>query len=121
MAFCFRIQFRLGARLRIASPETTLLFTPRREGEEVVLQGADVTKPINENAELLVYGKPYASEAEATQAGTEWVGIIKTAFARVNLGADFGERSPRLVLRLGSSYLEPHGSRRRSGGVARGR
>lgn len=112
MGFGFRVRFRLGPRLRIASTETTLLFTPRREGEEVVLQGADVTKPINENAELLVYGKPYASEAEATQAGTEWVRIIKTAFVRVNLGADFGERSPKgFFTKHGLKWLEE-----RSGG-----
>jgi hypothetical protein len=114
MAFCFRVRFRLGPRLRIASGETTLLFTPRREGEEVVLQGADITKPINENAELLVYGKPYASEAEATEAGTDWVGIIKTAFARVNLGADFGERSPKgFFTKHGLKWLEERSGGRR--------
>jgi hypothetical protein len=114
MAFCFRIRFRLGPRLRIASSETRLVFTPRREGEEVVLQGADVTKPLNENAELLVYGKPYASGREATKAGTDWVGIIKTAFARVNLGADFGERSPKgLFTKHGLKWLEERSGGRR--------
>jgi hypothetical protein len=114
MAYCFRIRFRLGEQLRIGSPETTLLFTPRREGEEVVLQGADVKNPINENGELLVYGKPYAAEAEATQAGTEWVGIIKTAFARVNVGADFGERSPKgFFTKHGLEWLEDQSGGRR--------
>jgi hypothetical protein len=112
MAFCFRVRFRLGPRLRVASSKARLVFTPRHQGEEVVLQGADVTKTINENAELLVYGKPYSSEAMATQAGEEWVGIIKTAFARVNLGADFGERSPKgFFTKHGLKWLEE-----RSGG-----
>jgi hypothetical protein len=114
MAFCFRVRFRLGPRVQISSSETELLFAPRREGEEVLLQGADVTKRINENTELLVYGQPYASEAEATQAGTEWIGIIKTAIARVNLGADFGERSPKgFFTKHGLAWLEQRSGGRR--------
>jgi hypothetical protein len=67
----------------------------RHKGEAVVFQGADVDKPINENSELLIYGAGYGSEAEATSAGTEWVGLIKMALARMNFGADFGERAPK--------------------------
>lgn len=95
MAFSFRIRFHLGPGLRIGSAETTLPLPPRREGEEVVLRGTDREKPIRENAELLVHGGPYASEEEASRAGAEWVGLIKKAFARRNLGADFGDRSPQ--------------------------
>ena len=95
MAYGFRIRFHVSARVRISSEENALQLASRFDGEEVILQGADRNKSIYDNGELLVYGSKYPSVAHATEAGREWIGIIKTAFARVNLGADFGDRTAK--------------------------
>jgi hypothetical protein len=114
MVFCFRIRFHLDPGSRIGSAEAKLAFPPKREGEEVVLQGAEVEKPISENDVLLVHGRPYSSEEEASHAGVEWVGLIKKAFARRNLGADFGDRSPQgFVTEHGLKLFEQQGGGRK--------
>jgi hypothetical protein len=93
MAFCFRIRFQLGARVSIDSPETHLLLTGPN-GEEVRLQPTAADTALKDASDLALRGYGYDDEAEAAAAADRWRGLVQKAFARVNLGADFGDRAP---------------------------
>ena len=44
--------------------------------------------------QLVLLGKGYTTEAEAREAGSRWCGFAERALARVNIGANFGDRTP---------------------------
>lgn len=78
-----------------------------RRGECIVLRGLDEEKSIRENDRLVIFGAAYRSPNEAEDAGRNWLGMIKTAFATANLGADFGGRAPQGVLtEHGKAWLQ---------------
>ncbi len=95
MAFCFRIRFHLGQRVRINSAEMHLSLTGAGPGEEIKLQPTQKDIELSEASELVLLGRAYDTDAEATEAARRWRGLIQKAFARVNIGADFGDRAPK--------------------------
>jgi hypothetical protein len=96
MSFTFRVRFQLGERVWIESPDRHMLLT-RPPGEEIELRPtADVA--LDEARDLELLGWPYDTEPDATEAARRWRGLLQKALARVNLGADFGDRAPKGVL-----------------------
>src|SRR3954447_22205473 len=93
MAFCFRIRFELGARTMIDSGEEQLLLADPEQGEDVRLRPSPADGAIRDARTLVALGSSYGSEAEATDAAHRWRGLLQKAFARVNIGADFGDRA----------------------------
>ncbi len=90
--YCVRIRFRLGERVRIETAEPELALD-LEEGRRIVLQPSPAGASIREAEQLALFVQPYATEAEALEAGTRWRGILEKAFARLNIGADFGDRA----------------------------
>ena len=90
--YCFRIRFRLSERQGIESSDTQLVLTSPAE-ERVELRAAKRDAVLKDAADLILVGKPYASEAAALEAGNRWRGVLQTAFAYLNIGADFGDRA----------------------------
>lgn len=92
MSFCFRIRFHMGARVRIQSEQPHLVL-PGSGDAEVTLKSRAADTPLKDAEVLVLMGRPYRTRGEAQQAAERWRGLIQKAFARVNIGADFGDRA----------------------------
>jgi hypothetical protein len=102
MSYSFRIRFDLGDGVFISSPDTHVQLTGPGPGEEVELRPTAADTALEDARELVLRGRPYDTDAKATEAARRWRGLIQKAFARVNIGADFGDRAPH-------SFLTKHG------------
>jgi hypothetical protein len=107
MAFCFRIRFHLGQRVRIGSPETRLLLTTSDDAEEVALQATETDTALKDATSLALRGHGYDNEPRAAAEAERWRGLLQKAFARVNVGADFGDRAAKgYFTKFGLQFLE---------------
>jgi hypothetical protein len=91
---CFRIRFRLGARISIASSAHDLTINDPVEGKEIRLKAPGEDTQLKDATDLVLLGRPFDTEGEAREAARYWRGILQKAFAQVNIGADFGGRAP---------------------------
>ncbi len=104
---CFRIRFRLGARVTIASSADHLVIGDPVEGKEIRLKPRGEDTQLKDATDLVLLGRPFDTEAEAEEAAQRWKGILQKAFSRVNIGADFGGRAPTSALTThGLKWLE---------------
>jgi hypothetical protein len=84
--------------VRIAESGSQLLLPSLGPGEEVALKPANADESLADARDLLLLGQTYATEVEGHTAAARWTGLIQKAFARVNLGADFGYRAATSVV-----------------------
>jgi hypothetical protein len=84
----------LGSTVKIASSETDILLSSPDEDEEVRLRPRAGGSALRDEKELLLTGRSYQSQSEAAHSARRWQGLLQKAFARVNIGADFGSRAP---------------------------
>jgi hypothetical protein len=99
---CFRIRFRLGNHVKIQTTDLEWSFDDA-DGGQVVLYGVDPTQPppippsisIGDARSLVLRGAGYPSADAAQAAAARWLAVMQAAFARVDLGADFGTRAPQ--------------------------
>lgn len=109
---CVRVRVRLGDRVRIASDQQEIaLGVP--SGEDVVLRSSPPSIPLSDAQHVVLLARPYASETDATEAARRWRALLARAFARLNIGADFGDRAATgVVTAAGLAALEAeHGAR----------
>lgn len=94
MSYSFRIRFYLPDEffIGITSSELTI---GEYMGSDIVLKSNQVDTPIEKAHELILRGDSYASEEEAWNAGLHCKDALILAFARLHIGADFGDRAPR--------------------------
>jgi hypothetical protein len=69
MAYCFRIRFHLGQRVRIGSSETRLVLTSPDAAEEVALQSTDPEKSLQDVTQLALRGQGYKDEHRTSPWG----------------------------------------------------
>jgi hypothetical protein len=94
--YCFRTRLRLGNHVKFDSEANEwTLATAAEHGEAVELRSPDLDLNIGEARDLVVKGTGYQSEQEAEAAAQRWRAFVQTAFARIGIGADFGDRAPR--------------------------
>lgn len=106
VAYCLRIRFTLGPGLEISSEASELSIPDPIDGKDALLRG-EREKNISESKNLSLTVRPFVSELDATGAADRWIDALKTGFARVLVGADFGERAPQgVVTAAGIEWLE---------------
>ena len=94
--YSFRIRYRLGDTVRIESTATELVLAdPAVQGESVVSRPTNVGALIVNERVFCVRGMGYPSESSALEAGHRWCGLVQIVFARLGIGADFGDRAPK--------------------------
>jgi hypothetical protein len=92
--FRIRLKFPEGAKLPVAEPHWKL----DEAGTTLVSIGAlDRVTPLSETSDAVLVGTGYATEQEALADGSRWQDVSQVAFARLNIGVDFHERSPELA------------------------
>jgi hypothetical protein len=93
MAYTFRVRFKLS-RVRIQSEAAELRINNEADGRgSVTLRPRDSGVELGDADELVLTGEPYASDQAAVAAARRWVTRLRRAFARLNIGADFGGRA----------------------------
>jgi hypothetical protein len=97
MTYCLRLRFRVTGSGRINSDSHEVSIADPA-GKDVTLRSIEPEKPIAESEHLALVAKSYPSEAEAFEAGMWWRAVLPKAFARVRVGADFGEHGPSSVV-----------------------
>lgn len=90
MTWSFRLRFNLGATSKLESAEPEWVLAPPEDGPPVELVPADGTGSLAEARRLALRGSGYGSEADAAEA---WRERLMLVFARVRVGADFGDRA----------------------------
>jgi hypothetical protein len=92
VTYCFRIRCTLGATVTVASDDPHwVLATSDTHREDVVLAPAEGTT-LGGTRHLVARGSSFDSPDAAFAAGQRWMSKIQLAFARMRVGADFGER-----------------------------
>jgi len=82
----------LGATVTVASDDPHwVLATSDTHGEDVVLAPAEGAT-LGGTRHLVARGSSFDSPDAALAAGQRWLPRIQMAFARMRVGADFGER-----------------------------
>lgn len=94
MSFCLRIRFTLGPSLQISSEASELSIPDPIDGKDARLKG-EREKSISDSKHLSLTVMPFATGGEAEAGADRWVDALKTAFAQVLIGADFGDRAPK--------------------------
>src|SRR6266446_4397071 len=95
MAYTFRVRFKLGRRVRIQSHGDELTFADEaRANKSVRLRPRNRDVRFGDAEELVLTGEGYEGEEAAEEAARRWVARLQNAFARLNIGADFGGRAP---------------------------
>ena len=91
MAYTFRVRFKLGRRVRIQLDADELTLADEiSDRESVSLRPRNREVSFGDADELVLTAQPYESEAVAEAAARRWVARLQSAFARLNIGADFG-------------------------------
>lgn len=88
----FRIRFRLGNTSRVTGVSTGNWLPLDPEGQ-VTIGVWDV-----DDQYMIVRGREYGSAEQAQVAAEKWRAALMLAFARLNMGADFGTRAPHSTL-----------------------
>ena len=99
--FSFRIRFRLGERTHI-DQATNELALADRDGLRIVIRARDRDQKLRDAREVVIQGDGYASQSDAERGGERWRDRVQRAFARLNIGAQFGEQ-------IGGGAFTTHG------------
>jgi hypothetical protein len=94
VSYAFRIRFALSGFVRLNSAAEEELPVRTESGEDVKLRALQRGQALQDAEQLVLIGRGYATEADARDAGSRWRGFTERALARVNVGANFGDRAP---------------------------
>jgi len=113
MSYSFRIRLKLPDRLRIGIDSDEWPLTPVNSKPEIALRSKQQGSPIKGTKELVLRGDGYSSEEEARTEGEQLKDVLILAFARLHIGADFGDRASKgWVTHAGLQMLEQQTGKR---------
>lgn len=113
MSYSFRILLKLPDRLRIGIDSEKWLLTPVNSIPEIALRSKKQGSPIKDTKEIVLRGDGYSSEEEARIEGEQLRDVLISAFARLRIGADFGDRTHKgWVYDAGLQMLEQQTGKR---------
>jgi hypothetical protein len=108
------MRFKLPQRLRIGIETDKWPLTPENTQPEISLRSKNQGTAISESIDLVFRGDGYASEEASHVAAEDLRDAITMAFARLRIGADFGDRAPKgMFTEAGLQYLQQDSSHQR--------
>ncbi len=94
-SWCFRIRFRMGLSVKLDVDDAEWVLTSPGERPAVSLKSPVEGQSISEAEQLVLVACGYPSRDAAWSAAVEWRSVVQQAFARLAVGADFGDRAPK--------------------------
>ncbi len=111
--YCFRIRFILGPHVRLDAdvPEIALRTT---DGPGTVIVKSPVDgETVKQARNMILLGRRYETEEQARADAERWRNALEAAFARLLIGADFGDRAAKgMFTAAGLQWLEAQHGRR---------
>jgi hypothetical protein len=92
MSYCFRVKFRVGERVHLATTAEELELA--NDGERVILRASEEGVEVGDAEWLSLRGQSYQTPQDAEHAAARWANRLRLAFSVLRLGADFGLRAP---------------------------
>lgn len=92
-SFTFRIRFNFPLTNRIETEDEVWLLA--EEPNQVELRASTIGKSIRDDQRVVIIGRGYATEEQATVAGEQWTASAMRSFAAQHLQADFGDRAAK--------------------------
>lgn len=94
-SWCFRIRFRMGLSVKLNVDDAEWVLASRDESPAVSLKSPVEGEPIGDAKQLVLSACGYPTQDAAWSAALAWRSVIQRAFARLGIGADFGDRAPK--------------------------
>lgn len=98
MNYAFRIRFALSQFARLSDATENELHIRTESGRDVKLRAHGRGQSLQDADQLVLLGRGFVSQKDAHSAGIRWRGFAERALARINVGADFGDRSPSMYM-----------------------
>lgn len=93
--FTFRYRLNLSPRSRLDIDTVSWEATPEGAAPRLVISSPDGETPIKESARLVFKSDGWPSEDEAVSAGQLYFPALALTLARLRVGADYGDRTPK--------------------------
>lgn len=91
MSYTFRIRFILSPNNAIYSDNSEVIFSIPNQTATIAIRNPKRGQPLKDAEHIVLAGKGYATEQEATEAGRIFQTALKVALAKTRIGADYGE------------------------------
>ncbi len=95
VSWCFRIRFRMGLSVKLDITEARWVLTAPDESPVVSLKSQVAGQALSEAEHLLLSACGYPTQETAWSDAVRWRSVVQRAFARLGVGADFGDRAPK--------------------------
>ena len=92
-SFRIRVNRSLGCTLQTDSSE--IYIAAPEANISLFLRAASADKSIKDAEQWALFGEGYTSESEAEEAGMRFQDALMITLAKMRIGVDFGERSPK--------------------------
>lgn len=111
--YCFRIRFLLGPHVRIDADVPEITLNNAAGPGEVILKSPVDGEMVKQATTLVLLGRGYGTENQARTHAARWRDALEPAFARLLIGADFGDRAAKgKFTDAGLQWLEAQHGRR---------
>ena len=93
--YCFRIRFVLGPHVQLDADLPEIVLQDSAGPEKILLKSPVDGETVKQARTLVLLGQGYETEDDARTDAGWWRGALQAAFARLLIGADFGDRAAK--------------------------
>lgn len=105
--YSFRLRFNRCAHVTVNIDSSEFVLAQPSASQTVVLASGEKNKPIKSALTLVLKSDGWPSEESALQNGQRFSNALKRSFAKLGVGANYGEFGPKgAITKAGSIYFE---------------
>jgi len=105
--YCFRIRFKRSSSTTLNVDRNLISIKIPNHNSKLVLRSRDMNKSIKESTEWVLKGSGFRTFDSAQEFGNKYLDILKVSFAKLRIGVEFGNRSPKSgVTKSGIKFFE---------------
>ena len=105
--FSFRFRFNRGAHVTVNIDSAEFVLAQPNANQEVILASTDRITPIKDSLTLVLVSKGWPNQEAALENGQRFSNALRRSFAKVRLGANYGEFGPKgVITKYGEVFFE---------------